>query len=126
MWPECAHVCACVGGGECYSGSEVRGRAGAPSRGGSAVLYRMRWEAFCEMVTFKQRPEGSEPVALRNRVLDKGSSDAGKQTCSAYSQITKETFATRKSQADVVRHRSRKGNEVRSRLHGPCKTPGGG
>lgn len=66
------------------------GDVGAPSRGGSAVLYRMCWEAFCEMVTFKQRPEGSEPVALRgNRVLDKGSSDAGKQTCSAYSQITR-------------------------------------
>ena len=44
------------------------------------------------MVTFKQRPEGSEPVALRgNRT-----SDADKQMCSAYSQNNRETFVTRK------------------------------
>ena len=64
------------------------------------------------MVTFQQRPEGSEQVALRgNRALDKGNNDADKQTCSAYSQNNRETFVTRKSQADVFRHRSRK--EVR-------------
>ena len=46
--------------------------------------------------------------------------------CSAYSQNNRETFVTRKrgwcGQTQV-----QEGNEVRrSRLHGPCKTPGGG
>lgn len=56
MWPgvyTCVRVLVVV---NAIAENEVRGDAGAPSRGGSAVLYRMRWEAFCEMVTFKQRP----------------------------------------------------------------------
>lgn len=53
-------------------------------------------------------------MALRGkRILDKGNSnrrrDADKRACSVYSPNSRETHATRKSQAGVVRHGSRKG-----------------